>query len=1080
VGSFTNGATSNIRLAGGSLGKKSLGILSANRASSFYFFMSGARASTSATNSIGIYVGDPDASGTLLTNIVFPKNWLIAVSTTANGNSAGTTSLSTTNPLLGGYLVMTSTFTIGSSGKAGLYACYPAVSNNWDASTFSMVSNTVICDGTTYPDRMVFNQLTKPNNLNMTNIATFRVINVKPSSTGISPGAFANTAAGALPDYIAPSSIVNYNGSIIAGIPAPTNSLVLTNYASVASAYTNTTVYFTNRFVNSAGDNATVADLICVLPSGFVYSGGATFNGVAIANPVINAPSATNYSVAFSEGYLVPANSSASLIFAATPTNALDAAGNVTNRSVLTTYTSYGIVGTNQIDKTYITTDDAKPTTSISVRLNPTAVQDTFAALEDVLLTIPAAGVLTNDIEPNSLGFGVSTFSAASHGTVNVQANGSFTYLAATNYNGADTFGYTLTNSDGRTATATVNLTVTAVNDPPSFTAGANQTVLEDAGAQSVATWATALSAGPADEVGQTLTFHVANNNSSLFSAPPAISATGTLTYTPAANANGSATVTVYLTDNGGTANGGNDTSATNTFTITVTAVNDPPSFTAGANQTVLEDAGAQSVATWATALSAGPADEAGQTLTVHVANNNSSLFSVQPAVSLTGALTYTPVANASGSATVTVYLTDNGGTANGGNDTSTTNTFTITVTPVNDPPTLAAITNLTLYESAGLQTVNVSGLTVGPANEAGQSLTVAATSSNPSLIPNPTANYISPNATGTLTFTPVADAIGTATVTVIVQDSGGTANGGVDSVTNTFTVTVLAQTNFWAAGSNLTVSVSDAAGPAGTGYTQTNYTGYLDVTATATNPFTLLLDSSGGLAANFNNNSNYIWTIATTTDGVLDFNPTNILVNSASFSNDLAGGTFSVTTNGNDVTLVFTPNHAPVASPLFLDRAWATILRIPVAFVLTNATTDPDGDPTALSGLGASTNGTPITTNSSFIFFAPTNNLSESFNYTIRDVRSYRPGDTVRTATNWITITVTNSIGAGIPVISSGGAVTLKFAGVPGYPYQVQRSTNLLSWAILLTTNAPPHGLWIYTDSNPPQPSAYYRLQQP
>jgi hypothetical protein len=67
----------------------------------------------------------------------------------------------------------------------------------------------------------------------------------------------------------------------------------------------------------------------------------------------------------------------------------------------------------------------------------------------------------------------------------------------------------------------------------------------------------------------------------------------------------------------------------------------------------------------------------------------------------------------------------------------------------------------------------------------------VTASSSNTGLIPNPTVNYTSPNATGTLTFTPVTNAFGTATITVIVSDNGGTANGGVDKVTNTFTVTI-------------------------------------------------------------------------------------------------------------------------------------------------------------------------------------------------------------------------------------------------------------------------------------------------
>src|SRR5262249_43434666 len=170
----------------------------------------------------------------------------------------------------------------------------------------------------------------------------------------------------------------------------------------------------------------------------------------------------------------------------------------------------------------------------------------------------------------------------------------------------------------------------------------------------------------------------------------PAVSATGTLTYTPAANANGSATINVKLKDDGGTANGGVDTSAAQTFTISVTAGNDAPSFTKGSNQTVLEDSEPQSVTGWATNISAGPADESGQTLTFLVTTNNDPLFSALPAIDTNGKLTFTPAANANGSATVTVRLKDNGGTANGGADTSGPQTFTITVTAVNDPPALA------------------------------------------------------------------------------------------------------------------------------------------------------------------------------------------------------------------------------------------------------------------------------------------------------------------------------------------------------------------------------------------------------
>src|SRR5262245_59008603 len=151
-------------------------------------------------------------------------------------------------------------------------------------------------------------------------------------------------------------------------------------------------------------------------------------------------------------------------------------------------------------------------------------------------------------------------------------------------------------------AAQTFTITVTPVNDAPSFVKGADQTALEDAGPQTVAGWASAKSAGAANESGQAVNFIVGNNNNELFAAQPAVAPNGTLTYTTAANANGSATVTVQIHDDGGTAKGGVDTSAAQTFTITVTPVNDAPSFVKGADQAPLEDAGPQTVAGWASA----------------------------------------------------------------------------------------------------------------------------------------------------------------------------------------------------------------------------------------------------------------------------------------------------------------------------------------------------------------------------------------------------------------------------------------------------------------------------------------------
>ena len=202
----------------------------------------------------------------------------------------------------------------------------------------------------------------------------------------------------------------------------------------------------------------------------------------------------------------------------------------------------------------------------------------------------------------------------------------------------------------------------------------------EDSGAHSVAAWASAVTPGPPSESSQSVTFSVSSDNAALFAAQPAVAPDGTLTYTTAADANGVATVSVVAHDDGGTANGGSDTSVPQTFAITVLPVNDPPSFTAGPNQSVLSVLGAQTVPGWATAISTGPANESTQSVTFDVSSDNGGLFAVQPTVAPNGTLSYTPALLAVGTATVTIRARDDGGSSNGGSDTSPPQTFTITI----------------------------------------------------------------------------------------------------------------------------------------------------------------------------------------------------------------------------------------------------------------------------------------------------------------------------------------------------------------------------------------------------------------
>jgi hypothetical protein len=406
----------------------------------------------------------------------------------------------------------------------------------------------------------------------------------------------------------------------------------------------------------------------------------------------------------------------------------------------------------------------------------------------------------------------------------------------------------------------------------------------------------------------------------------------------------------------------------------------------------------------------------------------------------------------------------------------------------VNDAPTLNPLSPIILSEDAPEQTVNLSGISAGAPDESAQTLTLTAVSSNPGLIPNPSVVYSTPDSIGTLKFTPTATSNGVATISVVVTDNGGTANGGANAVTNTFMVSVGALVTIWGPDEGRTENVSDGTGAAGTGYDRLQITGKLDIQATSAHPYTIHLasfnSSSPGLAANFDYDNTFTWTIATTTRGVDDFDAAQFTFDTSAFTNDLAGGTFSValSPDGNSVNVIFTPNHGPTASPIGYSRAHSTFLRLAIPNILTNYTADLDGDACALVFVGASTNGSYVGTNGPYIVVAPTNNIPEAFIYVVQDARDYRAGDTIRMATNWITISVTNAVGIAQSIsIVNGQNVSVRFAGVPGYSYDVERTTDLMdpNWVVVGTTNVPPNGVWFYEDTNPPAGAAFYRTKQ-
>lgn len=179
------------------------------------------------------------------------------------------------------------------------------------------------------------------------------------------------------------------------------------------------------------------------------------------------------------------------------------------------------------------------------------------------------------------------------------------------------------------------------------------------------------------------------------------------------------------------------------------------------------------------------PSGENGQTVTLMATSSDPSVLP-NPVITGTGAtrnLALSP--NSIGTVTVTISAMDGGGTANAGVNIFA-RTFVVSIFSPNRAPSFTMIQDQTLNED-GSSSFPISNIT---ATEANQTITsVTATSSNTALLPNPAIT--GSGASRTITLSPVADAFGTSMVTVTVVDDGGTANGGIDTFSQTFMVTV-------------------------------------------------------------------------------------------------------------------------------------------------------------------------------------------------------------------------------------------------------------------------------------------------
>lgn len=429
---------------------------------------------------------------------------------------------------------------------------------------------------------------------------------------------------------------------------------------------------------------------------------------------------------------------------------------------------------------------------------------DTFNVNEDS--TSNSLLVLANDTVQGSTVLNVTAIGALSNGgTASIASDGkSINYTPASNFNGSESFTYTVRDQNGAEATATVTVQVTAINDPP--VANPDVVSITENTTNNTINVLTNDTTGP--DTGETLTVTSVGTPSQ--GGTVTVGSGGlSIVYSPKAGFKGTETLTYVLSDGkGGTATG--------TVTVTVVEANPPPTAV-NDTATMAEDGDTISI----DALANDSTSDSGETISIVAvgATNKGGTATLNTQ----GKISYKPAANFNGVETFTYTLRDSRGA-------TATGTVTVTVTAVNDTP-IAGDDSAQVLSSATAQTVSVLAndvdvdsdtltITAVTQPETGKG-TVAISSDNKSLL------YTPPSATftGTVTFTyTVSDGKGgtdTAAVTLSVVDYTPRKIGGELLVYNTASTT-----NSLVSGFNIGLTGTDQFGEAVSMSTQATLNG--------------------------------------------------------------------------------------------------------------------------------------------------------------------------------------------------------------------------------------------------------------
>ncbi len=409
-----------------------------------------------------------------------------------------------------------------------------------------------------------------------------------------------------------------------------------------------------------------------------------------------------------------------------------------------------------------VNTDTATVTINVSaVNDPPIARNDSGSGQEDNQITGNVLADNGNGADSDIDGGGLTTsvVTGPQNGSLQLASNGDYTYTPNANHNGSDSFVYRLSDGLGGTDTATVSLTISAVNDAP--------TAVDD---QFSTDFETAVSGNVLNDNGAGSDSDIEGSPLSVVTTPVSgpsnggltLNANGSFTYTPNANFSGDDSF-VYRVSDGNL----NDTA---TVTISVAGPGNMPPVANNDAFTTTEDnavsgnlfsnngSGADSDPDGDPITSSGPTGTLPTNGTVVISSN--------------GSFTYTPDANFNGTDTFGYAISD----GKGGTDTALA---TVTVTAVNDPPIAmddVFAGNEDQPVTGSLFANNGSGVDSDPD---GDGLTASGPTGT-----LPTNGDVVIAANGTFTYTPDANFIGTDTFGYSISDGNGGTDTGLATVT--------------------------------------------------------------------------------------------------------------------------------------------------------------------------------------------------------------------------------------------------------------------------------------------------------